>query len=280
MTLTSSITAYIDGSQLLYRAEFGFPSRIVNRAGDDITGTFGFLALMRKALHDSPRRPTHCLVVFDADAPVPRSLRDDRYRATRSSVPAGSADNPFRHLTWIKQSLEAWGIGHIEHESAEADDVIATCIDRRSPGDHSVVISRDKDFHQVVDDTVTQWDTARGREKGWITPETVLARYGIPPSRWCDYVALVGDRSDEMPGIRGIGPVTARRLLRDGRSLEDIGRELSPKDLRDAMKQRGIHLLDRGIDISPPEPSPIPEEELIPAASVLETLGVWDSPYP
>lgn len=281
MTPLSRTVAYIDGSQMLYRAEFGFPSRIINRSGCDVTGLFGFLALTRKALASSPLHPTDSVVVFDADAPTARSRTDPRYKATRQSPLAGSADNPFRHLPWIARALQLWGMTSVEDESSEADDVIATLVDRGRAARHrAIVISRDRDFHQLVDAHVTQWDSARGREKGWITPEAIIARYGIGPSQWCDYTALVGDRADGMPGVRGIGPVRAERMLRGGRNLEDVADELTFSDRLDALRQRDLHRLDERLPLPPTEPSPLPPEGLPRAAAVLDALGLWDSPYP
>lgn len=281
MTSDPRTVAYIDGSQMLYRAEFGFPSRIINRSDCDVTGLFGFLALTRKALTGSPLSPTHAVIVFDADAPTTRSRIDPRYRAMRQQLPAESADNPFRHLPWIKRSLQVWGMPYVEDESAEADDVISALVDRDGTArHHAIVISRDKDFHQLVDAHVSQWDSARGREKGWITPEAILERYRIGPSQWCDYIGLVGDPADGMPGVRGIGPVRAERMLRGGRSLDDITDELTPPERLDALRQRDLHRLNARIQIPPTEPSLLPAEGLPRAAAVLDALGLWDSPYP
>ncbi|MGP4976537.1 5'-3' exonuclease [Brachybacterium tyrofermentans] len=253
--MTAQTIAYVDGAQMLYRAEFGFPTRIRTRRGQDITGTFGFLALMRQALHRSPVAPTDALVIFDADARSPRTQLDARYRAERRAEPPDSPSNPFRHLPAILRALNHWGITHVTHDASEADDVIATLVDRdRVAGRRSIVISRDKDFHQLLQGAVHQWDSAQGLRRGWITENTVVERYGIHPSRWCDYVALVGDRADSMPGVRGVGPVTARRLLDEGRSLDDLSQELSPADFLDALRQRELHRLDRQVSLpaSPP----------------------------
>ncbi|MGP5595357.1 5'-3' exonuclease [Brachybacterium alimentarium] len=279
MKQSSRITAYVDGSQMLYRAEYGFPARIISRTGHDITGLFGFLALTRKALHGCPITLTHAVVVFDAEAPVARSRVDGRYKADRQPLTAGSPDNPFRHLPWIKRSLESWGLPYLEHESMEADDVIASLV-HRSRTAPAIVVSRDKDFHQIVSAKVTQWDSSRGGEKGWITPEMIRHRYGIEPAQWCDYVALVGDPSDGMPGIRGIGAVTARRLLTGGLAVDDLATELTREDHRDALRQRDVHRLDRHLPLPPCGPTEMPESGLLPAAPLLESLGVWDSPYP
>lgn len=273
--------AYIDGTQMLYRAEFGFPSRIRNHVGHDMTGLFGFLALTRKALSASRVRPTHAVVAFDADAPTHRSSLDARYRAARRTPAAGAESSPFRHIPWIIRGLRAWEMSCIEHETAEADDVIASALARYSTlRDRSIVVSRDKDFHQLVSSHVTQWDSARGAERGWITPEKLMERYGVSPNQWCDYVALVGDRSDGLPGVRGIGPVTAARMLRGGRVLEDLNEELSAHDRDEAHHQRSLHRLLMDIELPPAEPSPLPTHGLSTAASVLDVLGLWDASYP
>lgn len=281
MTSQTQTIAYVDGAQMLYRAEFGFPTRILNRRGHDITGTFGFLALTRQALHRSLLRPTHAIVVFDADAPASRAQLDPRYRAARRREQDARPSNPFRHLAWIRRALDIWEITHLEHEGTEADDVIATLVERgRCAGHGAVVVSRDKDFHQLVEDDVRQWDSARGLQRGWITPASIAARYGVHPAQWCDYVALVGDRADEMPGVRGIGPVTARRLLGDGRLLEDIGSGLPAADLLEALHQRDLHRLDRHVPLPRLTPTRLPADGLPSAAVVLEKAGLWDAPSP
>lgn len=273
--------AYLDGFQLLYRAEYGFPTRIRNRAGDDVTGLFGSLALLRKALWSSQMSPTHALVVFDADAPTHRSRLDARYRAARRAPRPEDGHTPFRHLPWLLQALEVWPVAFLEPESAEADDVIASLLAQRSTrSDHSIVVSRDKDFHQLVSARVSQWDPARGGEKGWVRPETIYARYGVGPEQWCDYVALVGDRSDGMPGVKGIGPVTAARLLGEGRRLEDLAGELPAATLAEARSQRSLHRLLTDVRLPPSEASPLPADGLPPAAAVLDSLGIWGARYP
>ncbi|HLQ81660.1 MAG TPA: 5'-3' exonuclease H3TH domain-containing protein [Brachybacterium sp.] len=282
MTKIVRTVACIDGSQMLYRAEFGFPARIRNRAGYDVTALFGFLALTRKALISSPKRPTHAVVVFDADAPTHRSTLDHRYRATRQPLLNGSPTNPFRHLPWILRALQAWGMACIEHTTSEADDVIASLISQRGAekDERWIVISRDKDFHQLVSDRVTQWDPTRGGDKGWITPSVIAERYGVHAVQWCDYVSLVGDRSDGMPGIRGVGPVTAARLLGDGRALEDIADQFGRADFMDALNQRALHRLRTDVQLTSTKSSPLPTEGLRPAAQVLEQLELWDASYP
>lgn len=279
--MTDRTIAYLDGSQLLYRAEHGFPARIFNRIGDDVTGLFGFLALMRKALRTAPLRPTHALVVFDADAPLVRSSSDSRYKAGRRRHASDDEDNPFRHLPWIQRALSTWGIPCFEHESAEADDVIATLVERiTAAGDRAMIVSSDRDFHQLLTKRVAQWDSSKGTTRGWITPSSVTSRYGVEPGQWCDFVALVGDRTDGMPGIPGVGLVTARRILHAGRLLYDVVEELSSLELLDALRQRELHRLDGRLPLPHLAPGELTSEGLPTAAEALDSLGIWNSCYP
>lgn len=281
MSTSSRTVAYLDGTQMLYRADFGFPSRIRNRRGDDVTGIFGFLALTRKALAKSLVSPSHLLVVFDADAPTQRSLLDPRYRAARPAQTDEIANNVFRHLPWITEALRLMETSVIEHDSAEADDVIASLITRpNSTQDRSIIISRDKDFHQLISPQISQWDSARGADRGWITPSVLAERFGVHPEQWCDYVALVGDRADSMPGVRGIGPVRAAKLLQDGRTLEDATDQLGASALADAIRQRELHRLKNDVVLPQTEPSPLPADGLQRPAEVLEELGLWAGVYP
>src|SRR5699024_12690015 len=105
-------------------------------------------------------------------------------------------------------------------------------------------------------------------------------REGWKPVHSCDYVPRGGVRTDGRPGIRGVGPVTAARLLGDGRALEDIADQFGRADFMDALNQRALHRLRTDVQLTSTKSSPLPTEGLRPAAQVLEQLELWDASYP
>lgn len=267
----------VDGQNLLWRAAFGFPARIRTSAGVDVTAPFGFFALLRKALRDLGQ-PTECLVVFDGET---------GWNGRLAAFPAYKADRrnaDFSPLAWLpdlQEALTALGIAWQESLDCEADDVIATLAATASR--RVVVMSTDKDFHQLLSSRVSQLNTSRGAAHRMITDLGVHERFGIVPDQWCDYVALVGDRSDGIPGIWGIGRKRAAALLDGGGHLEDLertgrlvgahGRHLL-EQFAAALRWRSLVRLrtDAGVTITVTG-RPTPELPL--AARVLVSHGIW-----
>lgn len=211
----------VDGNNLLFRAHFGFPARITSRDKTrDLTAVFGFFALLRAAVRDELIAPPELVVVFDGElGAAERRKADPAYKAHRPTDEAALA--PIKSLPDVKRGLSAVGIRWIEVEDAEADDVIATLV-HRATGRDILIMSADRDFYQLVTDRVLVLNTAKHPGQRLIDPKQIEAKYGVPPAAWCDRIALAGDSSDGIKGIRGVGTLTAARLLADGLSLEDL----------------------------------------------------------
>lgn len=269
----------VDGSNLLWRAAYGFPARIATRDGRDVTGLFGFFALLRKALHEL-NEPAECIVVFDSETGwTGRRQEDPTYKQHRESTDF----SPITALADIQRGLTELRISWQESSDWEADDVIATYAVRARTR-NVLIMSTDKDFYQLLDrPRITQLNTARSAQRRIITGLEVRERFGIAPEQWCDYRALVGDPSDGIPGVRGIGPIRARRLLAGGLNVDDLlssgrltgahGRRLL--DRIDAVRDwRRLLTLRTGIfTASTTTGRPTPRLPL--AAVTLEKLGVW-----
>ncbi|GGL54793.1 5'-3' exonuclease [Planomonospora parontospora] len=212
----------VDGHGLLWRSEFGFPTRVLSRdRSRDITGAFGFMALLRVAIRDELPAPPEVIVVFDGEHGVAgRRALDPAYKAHRPADEAALA--PIRALPDVKRGLEVVGVPWVELDDAEADDVIATLAAAAGPDRQVWIMASDRDFYQLITDHVCVLNTAMHPGRRVIGPEEVQARYGVAPRRWCDRVALVGDPSDGIAGVRGIGPKTALRLLEGGLGIEDL----------------------------------------------------------
>ncbi len=207
----------VDGHNLLHRAAFGFPARITSRSGRDITLVFGFFALIRAAVHTLPE-PASLVVVFDGQdgSAQRRSLHPDYKPAV-----AGD-DEVFADLPRVHDGLRLLDVPCIQHDAYEADDVIATLVAGQDTGRRCLIMSTDQDFYQLLDDDVWVLNSARRADRRIVTAQDVADRFGVRPSQWCDYRALTGDKSDNIPGVRGVGPLTAARLLRDRALLEDL----------------------------------------------------------
>jgi 5'-3' exonuclease len=206
----------VDGHNLLHRAAFGFPARITSRSGRDITLVFGFFALIRAAARGL-EIPPEVIVVFDG----PDGAADRRALLPSYKPPVTGDEEVFADLPRIRDGLDLLGLSWIEDTRWEADDVIASLIAAHPTREH-LIMSTDKDFYQLLSPRVSVLNTQRRADRRLIRPAEVYDRHGVLPHQWCDYRALTGDKSDNIPGIRGVGDTTAARLLAEGAHLEDL----------------------------------------------------------
>jgi DNA polymerase I len=204
----------IDGHNLLFKAFFGIPEKI-NADGKFVHGVIGFIGMTVKII----RRigPTHVLVVFDPEETPSRTESYPEYKSNRkdySAVP--ERENPFTQLAGIKKALEMVGIKYCEQPGYEADDLIASYA--TPPEYQAVIVSSDTDFFQLVNETTGVYHY-HGQKSVWYNTAEITKKFGFHPSRYLEYKALVGDKSDTISGVRGIGPKTALKVLRKERSL-------------------------------------------------------------
>jgi DNA polymerase I len=203
----------IDGSSYIYRAFYAI-RRLTNSKGMATQAVYGFLTMLLKVIRE--RKPDYICVVFDAG----RSFRHDMfdsYKATRQVMPEELGPQ----IPYIKKVVEYSGVPQMELEGYEADDLIATLTHWASArGLDIVVVSGDKDLHQLIEDpAIRQWDPQNDRV---FTEEVVEERFGVTPAQMVDYLALVGDTSDNIPGVKGVGDKTASQLLQKWGSLDAI----------------------------------------------------------
>jgi DNA polymerase-1 len=203
----------VDGSSYLYRAFHALPP-LSNSQGEPTGAVYGVVNMLRKLLADY--EPQLVAVVFDASG---RTFRDDlfeRYKADRAPMP----DELVGQVEPLQRVIHAMGIPVLVVEGVEADDVIGTLAEQASVSRVPCVISTgDKDMAQLVDGWVTLVNTMTGTT---LDIRGVVEKFGVPPERIVDYLALVGDKIDNIPGVPGIGPKTAARLLEDYGSLERL----------------------------------------------------------
>ena len=203
----------IDGTNALYRAFFA-PMRDLHAPdGTPTKATLVFANMLRKTLREE--QPDYCVVVFDARGPTFRHEVYPEYKAHREAQPEDlSAQIPL-----VRELVEAQRLPILEVERYEADDVIATLVRRAPEGARISIISTDRDLMQLVSSQVNLLDGIRDRRYG---PDEVEQRFGVPPERVLDVRALVGDKSDNIPGVKGIGEKGAALLIREWGDLESL----------------------------------------------------------
>jgi DNA polymerase-1 len=268
----------VDGHNLLHRAYFGFAARIFNRDKSiDRTGVFGFAALLRKA-QAQHAAGFEIFVVFDAeDGSQARADLDSGYKAQRAAPDLGLIES----LPLVKAALDHCRVRWIEQDGCEADDVIATLTTQARAGGRPVdVMSTGKDYIQLLADTrVRLLNTGMALEQRYTTGAHIPLRYAVRAEQWADYRALTGDPADNIPGLRGVGPKTAARLLAGGRRLEHIpDNELRPTwtgQWTKVQRWREMIKLDVKADLPEALLTGLPTPPLPGAPALLQDLDLW-----
>lgn len=212
----------LDAMALAYRAHFAFISRpLINSRGQNTSAAYGFTNTLLKLIED--HGITHMAVVFDVVGPGAGTFRDElfeEYKANRSPIPEDLAEA----LPCIKDIVEAAGVAVLEVPGVEADDVIGTLAHQAAKeGTDVVIVSPDKDFQQLLDERISMFRPARrGEAFEPVTVDTFQEKYGLPPIRFIDLLALMGDASDNVPGVQGIGEKTAGALIREYGTVETL----------------------------------------------------------
>ncbi len=207
----------IDGYSLIYRSFWAFiKSPMYSPDGRNISAVFGFLKTFFYLLENSSPRGVG--IIMDSKVPTFRHEMYPEYKATRDKAPAELHEQ----IPILVEIAEAMGIPVISRNRYEADDIIASLSRKLSDGDTRVfIVSSDKDLMQVITDDVHMLKYEKGTYFD-VDPEGVRERVGVSPSQIIDYLALVGDSADNIPGVRGIGPKTAVNLLGKFGTLENI----------------------------------------------------------
>lgn len=203
----------VDGSSYLYRAFHAFPP-LTNSAGEPTGAMYGVLNMLKSLI--SQVQPSHIAVVFDAKGKTFRDEMFEQYKSHRPPMP----DDLRKQIQPLHDIIRALGIPLLVVEGVEADDVIGTLAVQASRARKNVLISTgDKDMAQLVDDNIMLINTMNN---SLLDREGVIAKYGIPPELIIDYLALMGDSSDNIPGVAGVGEKTALGLLQGIGSMAQI----------------------------------------------------------
>lgn len=203
----------IDGSSYIYRA-YHTTGTLSSSKGVPTGAVFGFTNMIVKTLRE--KSPTYIAVVFDAKGPTFRHKKYSEYKANRPEMP----EDLRSQIPRIHEVVAAYRLPSLSVEGFEADDIIATLTRQaREKGWNVVIVSGDKDLMQLVGDDVLMWDPQRDI---LYDSKTVEKKFGVPPSRMSDFLALMGDTSDNIPGVPGVGQKTAALLIEEFGSLDGI----------------------------------------------------------
>ena len=239
----------VDGHNLLFQMFFGMPTKIVGAKGQAIHGVIGFVGAINRLAE--MYNPTHLLVMFDGEKKNPRKDILEEYKANRidySTVP--DDENPFTQLPYIYEALDYMGIKHTETTDCETDDVIAAYAIKHGKENEVLISSFDSDYFQLINDNV-KVIRYRGNSTLLCDKCYIIEKYGIEPSLYLDFKCMVGDTADNIPGIRGIGPKTAEKLINTYGNIDSIrsrSAEIEKEKIRAAIDDGG-EIIERNLSL-------------------------------
>jgi DNA polymerase-1 len=221
----------VDGSAYIFRAYHRLPP-LTNKHGEPVGAVYGYTTMLWKLADDLNQAdgPTHMAVVLDKSSQTFRNRIYDQYKAHRPDPP----EDLKPQFPMIRDATRAFSLPLIEEDDVEADDMIASyakaaCAD----GWHVTIISSDKDLMQLVEPCIDMFDTMKNER---IRAEEVHEKFGVGPEKVGDVLALMGDSVDNVPGVPGVGPKTATKLIQEFGDLESVlaaAPDMKPSKMRD-----------------------------------------------
>ena len=207
----------LDGNSLSYRAFYAMPA-LKNKKGLYTNSVYGFTLMLERILEDT--KPKYALVAFDKGKETFRHKSYEAYKGTRDKTPTELVEQ----FGYVRELIESYGIKYEEHFDYEADDIIGTYAKiAEKAGLEVIIVSGDKDLTQLASDNITVYYTKRGvTEIDYYTPEFINEKYGLTPQQIVDMKGLMGDKSDNIPGIPGVGEKTAIKLLTEYETVENV----------------------------------------------------------
>lgn len=220
----------IDGSALFYRSYFAFiRNPLINSKGENTSAIFGFASTLLKILSDE--QPNYIAAVFDTKEPTFRHKKYKEYKATRQKMPSEMVDQYPR----IVELVETFEIPFLEKPGYEADDIIATIAKvAESKGIETYMVTGDKDFMQLISPLIKMYVIRPGKDREILDLHVLKERYQLTPIKVIEYLALMGDSSDNVPGVPGVGEKTANTLIQEFESLDNLYAKI------DQISQKGL----------------------------------------
>jgi len=257
---------FIDGFYYIYRSFYAIRN-LSNSKGEPTNAIYGFTKALRKMLVDL--EPDAAAVLWDEGLPERRTELQPEYKANRPEMP----DDMAPQIEPIRQIVVALGIHSIVRPNTEADDLIASYVEALGPDDEAVIATNDKDIFQVVSDRVKIYSTAKGDlgspkdAFALLDSGAVEAKWGVPPDKIGEVLALTGDSVDNIPGIPGVGAKTAAKLVREFGSVEQMIEKvdlIGNKRAREAIRESGDQLLQNRemVKLDDDLPLPMPLNEM------------------
>jgi 5'-3' exonuclease len=251
----------VDGFNLAYRCFFAIPE-LARADGFPTNVLHGWVKSLWR-LSDQ-EKPDGTLVFFDLGGAQDRLALHPEYKANREEMPEALS----KQIPIVKELTRAMGLGGIEVDGVESDDLLAShacALARR--GDQVLIVSSDKDFAQIVGERIRMMlpPPTANPKLGWriLDEAGVVAKFGVPPAKIADYLALVGDTSDNIPGLEGVGPKTAAKWLAEHGSLEGVlaaAERIAPERFRApltaAADRLRVNLRITTLNLTLPPPSP------------------------
>ncbi len=222
----------IDGNAILHRAYHAFPLTLQTRTGELTNATYGFTSTLLTVCKNL--KPTHLIVTFDARGPTFRHQKYDGYKAHRPKMD----ENLVAQIDRTKQVVDTLNIPRFELTGFEADDIIGT-LSKQPDFEEIIIVTGDRDELQLLTDKVKVYFPSRGRTaEKMVDRELFIQEWGFAPQLLVDFKALAGDASDEIPGVKGIGPKTAKDLIWQYGEIETIYQHLP--DIKPAVREKLI----------------------------------------
>ena len=217
----------IDGSSLLFQSFYGMPSRIRNEQGENVEAVLCFTGILFKTIR--LLNPDKLFIVFDGENQLERRDINPEYKANRTDFASIDEDQtPFPQLEIIKKVLTSLNFTWVETTNNEADDIIASMTNDLKNQYEIIISSQDKDFFQLINKNVSVF-VYRGKVSKLWKEEDILLKYGFEPKYFSTLKALVGDPSDNIKGVNGIGNKTATKLICEFGDLENLLKHLDKK---------------------------------------------------
>ncbi len=219
-TVKKPLLVLFDGNALIHRAFHALPPLTISKTGEMVSAIYGFALMLLKVINDL--KPTHCAIAFDMKAPTFRHKLFEEYKAQRPKAPEELV-NQFER---VRELVKAFRIPIFELEGYEADDILGTLSRQAAEqGIETVIVTGDADTMQLVSERVKVLYPKPGRsfsDTMLYDEAAVSAKYGVKPAQMVEFKALVGDPSDNIPGVSGVGPKTAVKLIQQFSTLETI----------------------------------------------------------
>ena len=248
----------VDGSSYIFRAYHRLPP-LTNPEGTPVGAVFGYTTMLWKLADDLHKAdgPTHMAVILDKSSQSFRNELYDQYKAHRPEPP----EDLRPQFPLIRDATRAFSMPCIEEDNVEADDIIASyAVDALAKGWKVTIVSSDKDLMQLIQPGLDMLDTMKNARLG---PEAVMEKFGVLPEQLGDVLALMGDAVDNVPGIRGIGPKTASKLIVEHGDLESVlaaAPSMKPSKMRDSLIEQADMARLSKVLVTLKDDCPLPNE--------------------